>query len=190
MKFYIISDTHFNHGEIATYCDRPKNFTELIIRYCQNTIKPEDVVIHVGDVFIGKVEDWMKVRQQLPGTWWLIRGNHDKHSCAWWVEHGFAFAADAMIFRGAWITHKPSEFLPPDCMVNIHGHLHNIWNGFHPNDPAKTDEDFKVSSAGRLKHPWQRLFSVEYTKYMPVEFDKFVAHPDRYNSRGPNGAGH
>jgi hypothetical protein len=36
-----------------------------------------------------------------------------------------------------------------------------------------------------LKHPWQRLFAIEYTDYRPVEFNKFVSHPDKYQSRGP-----
>jgi hypothetical protein len=91
---------------------------------------------------------------------------------------------DAMIFRGVWFTHKPSSFLPADCMVNIHGHLHNIWD-FHPNDPGKNDKDFLISNAGCLAQPWQRLFSVEYTAYMPVEMDKFLSHPNKYKSRGP-----
>jgi calcineurin-like phosphoesterase family protein len=34
MKVYLISDTHFNHANIATYCDRPADFTDIIIRNC------------------------------------------------------------------------------------------------------------------------------------------------------------
>jgi hypothetical protein len=37
-----------------------------------------------------------------------------------------------------------------------------------------------------LLHPWQRLFAVEYTDYRPVEFDKFIHRPDKYQARGPN----
>ena len=32
MKFYLISDTHFNHAKLETYCQRPANFTELLIK--------------------------------------------------------------------------------------------------------------------------------------------------------------
>lgn len=188
MKFYIISDTHFNHSKIATYCDRPSNHTELTIRNCQNTVRPEDTVICVGDVFIGPPSGWAEIRKQLPGTWWLIRGNHDHHhGAAWWCDHGFVFAADAMIFRRVWFTHRPSSVLPEGCDINIHGHLHNIWNGFHPDDPAKSEKDHLISSTGHLEFPYQRLFALEYTNYMPVELEKFIAHPDRYNARGPNG---
>ncbi len=41
----------------------------------------------------------------------------------------------------------------------------------------------------RSMEPGQRsvLFAVEYTKYFPVEFDKFIANPDKYFARGtPN----
>ena len=56
MKYYLISDTHFNHANIATYCDRPADFTDKLIRNWNNTVKPEDSVIHLGDVFIGRPE--------------------------------------------------------------------------------------------------------------------------------------
>ena len=187
MRFWLISDTHFNHANIKTYCQRPENFTQLLIRNIQNTVKPEDTVIHIGDVFIGPTNAWTPIRNELPGTWWLIRGNHDdQRSCGWWCDHGFAFCADAMIFRGVWFTHKPALTLPEGCMVNIHGHLHNIWDGFVADDPKAKHTEHLISSTGRLPKEYNRLFSVEYTNYMPVEMNKFVKHPDKYKSRGPN----
>lgn len=188
MKFYLISDTHFNHGNIATYCDRPSNFTELLIRNWQRTVKEEDTVIHLGDVFIGRVEGWKEIYTQLPGKKILVRGNHDrKRSVSWWADNGFDFACDSMMFRNIWLTHEPAHKLLQEHLDNgvgnIHGHLHNIWHGFHKNDPT-TNHAWETK---RLYHPWQRLFAVEYTNYHPVEFDKFVNHPDKYQARGPNG---
>jgi len=69
-------------------------------------------------------------------------------------------------------------------MLNIHGHLHNVWHGFHPNDPKGEDAEKELTRRGKLKNEWQRLFAVEYTNYMPVEFDKFVYHPEKYNATG------
>ena len=77
MKTYVISDTHLNHDKIKTYCDRPENFTERIVRNWQQTIKAEDLVIHVGDVFISKSVGWDAIWPILPGRKILIRGNHD-----------------------------------------------------------------------------------------------------------------
>ena len=178
MNVYLIADTHFNHTNIATYCDRPANFTEILIRNWRQIVQPTDTVIHLGDVFIGKPEGWDAIYPQLTGTKILIRGNHDdKRSPTWWMEHGFAACMDAMVFRRCWLTHKPADSLPPGCMLNIHGHLHNIWHGFHPGD---TD----VCGRRELKRKWQRLFAVEYTNYRPINFEKFVSQPDKFLARG------
>lgn len=185
MKVYLISDTHFNHANIATYCDRPKDFTERIIHNWRQIVKPEDSIIHIGDVFIGKVEGWTEIYPQLTGKKTLVRGNHDRNrSPTWWMEHGFDSCCDSMVFRRCWITHEPAEKLSPGCMLNIHGHLHNVWHGFHPNDPKGEDAEKELTRRGKLKNEWQRLFAVEYTNYMPVEFDKFVYHPEKYNATG------
>ena len=176
MNIYLISDTHFNHTNIATYCQRPANFTELIIKNWNGVVKPEDTVIHLGDVMIGKKSEW--IMPSLPGRKILIRGNHDRQwSNTKWMEMGFDFACDGLKFRNCWLTHEPSTSLADGCELNIHGHLHNIWDGFR--NPHE-----KENKGNRLKHPWQRLFAIEYTKYLPVEFDKFVSHPDKYQARG------
>lgn len=185
MNIYLVADTHFNHTNIETYCDRPSDFTERIIKNCRHTIQPNDHVIHLGDVFIGKPEGWEAIRPQLPGIWHLIRGNHDdKRSPSWWLEHGFVSVCDAMVFRGIWLTHKPAESLPRGCHLNVHGHLHNIWHGFHKNAPLNSNENMTWARK-RLRNPWQRLFAIEYTDYRPVNFEKFLSHPDKYQSRGP-----
>jgi calcineurin-like phosphoesterase family protein len=173
MKVYILSDSHFNHANIATYCQRPVDFTERILNNLRRILTQEDTLIHLGDVFIGKLPPWLC---DWPGRKILVRGNHDRaRSCTWWMEHGFDFACDGMRFRNHWLTHEPDTSRAGGCDLNIHGHLHNIWHGFHP----------ELKYEKTLKRPWQRLFSVEYTNYMPVEFDKFVNHPDKYQARGP-----
>lgn len=176
MNIYLISDTHFNHANIATYCDRPADFTERIIRNWRQIVRPEDDVIHLGDVFMHKADGWDVIWPQLTGRRTLIRGNHDrKRSPTWWMEHGFDACCDSMVLRRCWLTYEPADSLAPGCILNIHGHLHNIWHGFHPDNGLLQ---------ARLRHPWQRLFAIEYTDYMPVEFDKFVSHPKKYLATG------
>lgn len=187
MNVYLISDTHFNHKNIATYCQRPENFTELIIKRWNETVKPEDLVIHLGDVQIGKKSEW--IMPNLPGRKVLILGNHDRqNSATWWMEHGFDFACQGMKFRNCWLTHEPSSSLADGCLLNIHGHLHNIWDGFvSPERVARDEKLLGPEYRTKLKYPWQRLFAIEYTDYRPVEFDKFVSHPDKYQARGKVG---
>lgn len=188
MKTYLIADTHINHDKIKTWCDRPDNFTERLDRNIKQMVKPDDLLIHLGDLGIGPYEGYMKMLQDWPGRKILVRGNHDGHGCQWYMERGFSFACDAMIYRGCWLTHKPwLGELPEGTHVNLHGHLHNVWHGFHPNDPEAGQNEFVMAAqTGRLLRPWHRLFAVEYTSYMPVEFDRFVAKPDRYQARGPS----
>lgn len=185
MKVYLIADTHFNHGKIATYCQRPENFTELIIRNWRQTIQPTDLIIHLGDVFIGKADGWKEIYPQLPGRKMLIRGNHDRsHSITWWMDNGFDSACDGMMFRHTWLTHEPAKTLPDGAVFNVHGHLHNIWHGFHRNAEHDSPEN-QVFANKKLHNDWQRLFSVEYTNYRPVDFEKFLSKPDNFQARGP-----
>lgn len=174
MKVWLIADTHANHEDkMKTYCQRPTGYTDMIIRNCRDRVAATDILIHLGDVAIGPPADAIKFVQALPGIKWLIRGNHDGESPLWWIRAGFASVVDAMIFRHVWLTHKPAAALPEGTVLNVHGHLHNVWDGFRP-----------PNAADWVPMPWQRLFAVEYTGYAPVEFDKFVNKPDKYQARG------
>jgi calcineurin-like phosphoesterase family protein len=188
-KTYIISDTHLKHAKVATYCQRPENFTELIHNNVMTIVKPEDTLIHVGDVGIDKEEGpdgFMRLVREWPGKKILVRGNHDDKSCVWYMDHGFDFACDAMLYRGVWFTHHPwIDPLPKGAHVNVHGHLHNVWSGFISKDPSQRDEFSEAYEAGRLPREYNRLFAVEYTGYSCVEMDKFLAKPDKYQARGP-----
>jgi calcineurin-like phosphoesterase family protein len=204
MKVFITSDTHLKHGNMETYCQRPSDFTERIHKNIMNLVKPEDLLIHCGDVGIGKYADWEWMVQMWPCRKLLVRGNHDRsHSNTWWMTHGFHVSVDSFRYRDILFTHEPANAviksdghrpygsveweLPEGCTVNIHGHLHNIWDGFHsPERIARDKELHGVDFTKQLKYPWQRLFALEYTNYMPVEIDKFLAHPDKYQATGPS----
>lgn len=124
-----------------------------------------------------KLADFGRRYPQLPGRKILIRGNHDRNrSISWWMSSGFDFACDSVKFRNCWLTHEPDPVLPEGCTLNLHGHLHNIWHGFLPAGQQQ--------AAKEAHRPFQRLFAVEYTNYCPIEFDEFVAHPDKYLARG------
>jgi calcineurin-like phosphoesterase family protein len=182
MKTYVVADTHFNHEQIKTYCDRPANFTQVEIINWQQTVKPEDLIIHVGDVFISKPAGWDAIWPTLPGRKILVRGNHDGRTPSWWMNHGFDFACDAFQLGDVYFTHKPAASLPGHCKVNVHGHLHNIWNGFHNGDQEA--ETRSIFENRELPEEWHRLFAVEYTDYRPVELQKFLAHPEKYQAIG------
>lgn len=179
----LFADSHLNHANIATYCDRPKDFTDMIMKRWNERVADDDTVIHLGDVAIGPRQLIEFQVRSLRGTKILVRGNHDHHgSLRWWMEHGFAFACDALKFGSLWLTHEPATELPTGCDLNIHGHLHNIWG-----KPVVAENQKAHVSAmhTKLNHVWQRLFACEYTNYYPIEIQEFVSHSEKYQAHGP-----
>jgi len=63
---WIISDTHFYHDKIVGYCDRPENFTKKTMSHWRKMVAPDDLVYHLGDVFL--VE-----RVSFIGVWTVCR---------------------------------------------------------------------------------------------------------------------
>ena len=153
-KEWLITDTHFDHENIGVYCDRPNGWEELIIRNWTRIVKPEDVVIHLGDVAVGNKRELKTLLDSLPGTKILVIGNHDTHSAPWFMRNGFAFATDALAYQGVTFSHKPSDTLFDDTDINIHGHVHNtLWT------PHKE---------------FSRLLAIEHAGYKPVDLRKWI----------------
>jgi calcineurin-like phosphoesterase family protein len=190
LKVFLVGDTHNNENKgvlLETHCLRPPDYMRKVNRNWNQTVKPEDLVIHLGDVIIGprqRAKEWL---DSLNGRKILIRGNHDRDkSNLWWSSNGFSFSCDGLLFRNAWLSHEPVRRLPPGAEINIHGHLHNIWSGFVSKDREKRDRELLGADYGkRLLHPWQRLFALEYCDYRPIEFQKFTYHPEKYQATGP-----
>ncbi|VVB50906.1 Calcineurin-like phosphoesterase [uncultured archaeon] len=209
MKLWVVSDTHWNEKDgspMRTHCLRPPDYTRISLKRWNETVRPEDTVIHLGDVINGTKREVKAILDSLHGKKIHVRGNHDRDkACSWWMDNGFAFSCDWFVLRNVLFTHEPAnaitksngnrpydmleEGLPYGCELNVHGHLHNVWNGFmdeerYERDKALLGIDFKK----QLRYPWQRLFAIEYTDYRPVELGKFLAHPQKYQSTEPKKA--
>lgn len=84
-KLFFTSDTHFDHYNIARYCNRPfesrSQMNQSLIGNW-NAVVPEDgIVIHCGDFMLPHKEDikaYWKHINKLNGTIYLCRGNHDR----------------------------------------------------------------------------------------------------------------
>ena len=134
MNYWIITDTHFGHKKMQEYCDRPLGFENTIICNLMMICKPGDVLIHLGDICIGRDEHWHKELENVHSKKWLIRGNHDKKSLGWYFDHGWDCVADEItvdVFgKRILFSHRPATVGAFD--LNIHGHHHNT--GHHPED--------------------------------------------------------
>lgn len=170
MKIFVISDTHFGHRSLADkYQTRPKDFENRIIHNWQKMVSDEDLIIHLGDVIIGKESDWKSVISELPGRKILVTGNHDKKTLSWYLTNIFEFCCNEFYWYmyGMRILFSHEPRFEGRFDMNIHGHLH------HPNHHPeyKCDE----------RHC---LISLENTSYQPQMLKSIVVKWQQSNKAG------
>lgn len=154
MKYWVVTDTHFFHEKMYEYCNRPLGFEYIILKNINDVVQEDDILIHLGDICIGqdgKAHDLFI--KSLKCRKWLIRGNHDKKSDTWYLNHGWDFVSKYIAMdafgRNVLLSHEPIKTdLLDHFDMNIHGHVHN-------NDNHK-----KIDK--------QYLIALEYTDYKPV----------------------
>ena len=142
MKYYLITDTHFGHEMLVRNKHREIGYEDKILNNLRK--KSGDVLIHLGDICIGKDEEWhLRLMDATSGfkRKILVRGNHDNKSYSWYYDHGWDFVCETMRmrFRGKEIvfSHMPiiaenietQPYLKVD--KNIHGHSHGAGSYSH-----------------------------------------------------------
>lgn len=81
---YFASDLHFNHDKPFIYEPRGFNniydMNETIVKNFNKTVKYDDDLYLLGDIFLGDLTEGMKLFKQLPGKIHLLWGNHDTNT--------------------------------------------------------------------------------------------------------------
>jgi calcineurin-like phosphoesterase family protein len=135
---FIISDTHFNHNNIVDYCQRighdPRGHAtdydrhnQLMIEQWQRYVKPDSIILHLGDVAMGQKHLLPDIMKVLPGRKFLVKGNHDKWSTELYESLGFEVIQPFMFEHMGWnifFSHYPKRVLQR-LEANVHGHIHN-----------------------------------------------------------------
>lgn len=159
MKVIVTTDTHFGHEKMVELSGRPKDFEQKIFKNLLSLLSWDTVLIHLGDVGLGreKAEIFNRFIVPLPAKKKiLIRGNHDRESNTWYMEHGFDWVCEEMLDRyfGRRIlfSHLPIAY-NGQYEINIHGHLHN--------DVHRSYEPALMAN----KNPRQHLLSLEQSEY-------------------------
>lgn len=126
MNIFVVTDTHIGHEKLIEAGERPRDFEARIKKNWSNMVKDEDLVIHLGDVWLcasGYEEDFFS---ELPGRKILTLGNHDKKSIDHYMKHGFNFVCDSFSLKrfglNVQFSHTPMDGSHFD--LNIHGHIH------------------------------------------------------------------
>lgn len=179
---WIVSDTHFFHKNIVKYANRPLHHNELMEKNWRELVKPDDQVLHLGDVHVwyenepGVLNQAQELIKSLPGHKHLLKGNHDKFDLQWYLDCGFetviaddirTVVGDAVIL----LTHAPDITLL-DWDINIHGHIHI--NGYPPECSPKRDYR-NVSIEVMNYRPW-RLEDILNGEYRGIKEQGFDTH--------------
>ena len=155
-RVFITSDHHFGHANVIAYENRPFNSVEemdrLMIQRWNETVKKDDLVLHLGDFSFYNKEKTKEIVSKLNGTIELIVGNHDRgRSTTWLKEVGFDIVHRFPIMRSHrfWLSHEPMPMHKDLPYINIHGHSHSYTydDGLHIN------------------------ICVEHTDYRPIRLD-------------------
>lgn len=84
MSVFFTADTHFGHGNVIGFCDRPftsvEHMDRAMVEIWNAAVRPRDEVWHLGDFGFGRkaTDDRMRrIFDALHGTKNLVCGNHD-----------------------------------------------------------------------------------------------------------------
>ena len=175
---WLVSDTHFGHANILNFVDsntgkkvRGDRFSsveemnETMVENWNKTVKPGDIVYHLGDVFFGPKEDFLKLWKWLPGSKRLILGNHD--DAKFFIKH--ELVTKVVMWRefhdhGLLLTHVPidpsglyryrhgNHDEDKRMLLNVHGHIHQ--------NPSPTEH--------------HRCVCVEHIDYTPIHIEELT----------------
>ena len=135
MERWVVSDHHFWHDNIITYCNRPfansLEMNEALVEYHNEFVKPPDHVYFLGDVTMrrgGRIEreEFCKLVRSMHGHKTLFLGNHDHWPTEVYLDAGFEKVRatwrdqDGIIYSH--IPIHPASI--GSAIANVHGHIH------------------------------------------------------------------
>lgn len=150
---WVISDTHFGHENIIGYCGRPfhdvYHMDEMLIHNWNTLVKDQDIVYHLGDVYMGG--RFENIGPRLKGRKRLLLGNHDNGKdkallqCFQKIELWRVWPEFGLIFSHLPLHPSSMETGSRSDYVNVHGHIHQ--------NPAPSVRHINVSVENTNYHP-------------------------------------
>src|SRR3989337_2785668 len=176
-NIWFIADTHFNHANILTFLNfddtlvRPdfkdvQDMNEQMMFKWNAIVKPSDKVYHLGDVALGRREDFHKIMPRLMGKKRLIIGNHDSFQMSDYAPYFSKIGSWRQFkdmpkrFRAChYPLHESTLTSKKDPVWNVHGHVHG--------NSVKI-KDKKVNDSRYIN------ICVEKTNYTPIHIDELM----------------
>lgn len=153
-NMFFVSDTHFGHGNIIKYCNRPwksgnrdangdlivtekdvAEMNEAIIANWNSVVGPDDFVWHLGDFALGDRSRIPELVSRLNGRKHIVLGNHDyfhfdknkfKNVVDFFYLAGFEKVYDHPVLLDDFVilSHEPLNFVKAP-FFNCFGHVHD-----------------------------------------------------------------
>ena len=174
-NIWFTSDTHFYHESIIRFCHRPfsgvQEMNEELIRLWNETVPPDGIVFHLGDVCMGKSRNWEHVLSRLNGRINLILGNHDmKH-----VNQGFMGRFEFVTQQMSICVGGQSSILNHNPFLCYGGAYRNTWQLVgHVHSGPVPNRGLDMPRRGML-FPLQYDVGVDNNASRPVSFEEVRA---------------
>jgi len=160
---YFISDFHLGHRSILRHTKEEGTFRggstvdehdEWVIERCLSVNPDKRTCWYIlGDVAMEKSK--LELLNRLPGTKWLVLGNHDKFDSQTYLKYFKKLMGTHKKYK-IWISHVQMHPAELRGHFNIHGHSHDNMTG---NDPRYLN------------------VSIEYLpNYQPISLEQVRAH--------------
>lgn len=150
-EIFLISDTHFGHR--PEFLWKPRGFSsveemdEAIIENWNKVVKPNDMVIHLGDIMLNDNEHGLECFKRLNGQISIAWGNHDSDArkAVLCVLSNVTSLGYAHVFKykklSIYMSHYPTLTSNYDQkhfsqhVLSLHGHTHQRTNWLDPKNP-------------------------------------------------------
>ena len=199
MRTFFTADTHFGHGSVIQYSQRPyRDVSDMDAQLIANwnaVVGPRDVVYHIGDFALCKAPQAIEIAARLNGRKYIVWGNHDKHlrkgaALDAFTKHFTPLEAQTMIKiedpdAGAAMGGVQRIVLSHYAMLvwdrshygvwHLHGHSH----GSMPDDPTTRRLDVGVDAwetqCNEIDHVARIITHPIRKLYRPVGYDEVKA---------------
>lgn len=167
-RFWLTTDTHFGHDKLPFLGEdpRPVDFERKLLDGYKEFIREDDILIHLGDFAFKEHEGWAHTFfNSVPCKVWLVKGNHDRRSDFWYLDHGFSAVSRTLTIKRfgykVAFSHRPLKD-SGNFDVNVHGHFHN------------NDHRFCEPYLLERLTPKHILLAVEWLDYKPISLEKLL----------------
>ena len=125
-KVYLSTDWHLwlREEKDKPACHKRSDFN-TILNNMRDTIKPDDLLIYMGDLVDGEFQNKNELKEALQSlnglNMIMVRGNNDLFDKSFYKSCGFQYVVDSFVWNDIIFTHVPVK---NNHKMNVCGHLH------------------------------------------------------------------